>query len=97
MGPPLKVEGYTTGEGFEVYLECVLALLLRPGQVIVMDNLSVHKGGRVKEIIEQRGCDLLYLPPYSPDLNPIEQAFTKPQRSLARGNGSEPRVWRSRP
>ncbi len=45
--------------------------------MVVMDNLSSHKGGRVKEIIEGRGCELLYLPPYSPDFNPIEQAFSK--------------------
>jgi transposase len=45
--------------------------------IFVLDNLSSHKGGRVKEIVEQRGCELMYLPPYSPDLNPIEQAFSK--------------------
>jgi transposase len=47
------------------------------GQVVVMDNLTVHKGEQVKELIEQRGCELLYLPPYSPDFNPIEEAFAK--------------------
>ena len=52
------------------------------GQVVVMDNLSAHKGERVKELIEQRGCELLYLPPYSPDLNPIEEAFSKVKRIL---------------
>ena len=50
---------------------------LRPGQTVVVDNLSAHKGCRVKEILEGRGCELVYLPPYSPDLNPIEQAFSK--------------------
>ncbi len=64
-------------EVFEVYLERVLAPVLRPGQIVVMDNLSAHKGGRVKEIVEARGCELLYLSPYSPDFNPIEQAFSK--------------------
>jgi transposase len=55
----------------------VLAPTLRPGQiVVVMDNLSAHKGARVRELIEERGCELLYLPPYSPDLNPIEEAFS---------------------
>jgi transposase len=77
LGPCLAVEGSTTREVFEAYLERVLAPTLRPGQIVVMDNLSAHKGGRVKEIIEGRGCELLYLPPYSPDLNPIEQAFSK--------------------
>ena len=77
MGPCLAVEGATTKAVFEAYLERVLAPSLRPGQVVVMDNLSAHKGGRVREILETRGCELLYLPPYSPDLNPIEQAFSK--------------------
>jgi transposase len=77
LGPCLAVEGATTREVFETYLERVLAPTLGTGQVMVMDNLSAHKGGRVKEIIEGRGCELLYLPPYSPDFNPIEQAFSK--------------------
>jgi len=77
MGPCLAVEGATTREVFEAYLERVLAPTLRPGQVVVMDNLSAHKGGKVREIVEGAGCELLYLPPYSPDLNPIEQAFSK--------------------
>ena len=76
LGPCLAVEGPTTRELFEAYLERVLAPTLRNAQV-VMDNLSAHKGGRVKEIIEGRGCELIYLPPYSPDLNPIEEAFSK--------------------
>jgi transposase len=77
LGPCLAVEGSTTREVFEAYLEQVLAPALGPGQVVAMDNLSAHKGGRVKEIVEEAGCELLYLPPYSPDLNPIEQAFSK--------------------
>ena len=77
LGPCLAIEGATTGGVFEAYLERVLAPSLKPGQMVVMDNLSAHKGGRVKEIIEGRGCEVLYLPPYSPDFNPIEQAFSK--------------------
>ena len=77
LGPCLAVEGSTTREVFEAYLEHVLAPSLRPGQVVVMDNLSAHKGERVRELIEGRGCNLLYLPPYSPDYNPIEEAFSK--------------------
>jgi transposase len=77
LGPCLAVEGSTTREVFEAYMEGVLAPMLRPGRMVVMDNLSAHKGGKVKQIIEARGCELLYLPPYSPDLNPIEQAFSK--------------------
>ena len=77
LGPCLAVEGATRREVFEAYLEHVLAPTLKPGQIVVMDNLSAHKGERVREFIEQRGCELVYLPPYSPDFNPIEQAFSK--------------------
>jgi transposase len=84
LGPGLAVEGSTTREVFEAYLERVLAPVLKPGQVVVMDNLSAHKGGRVKEIIESRECELVYLPPYSPDFNPIEQAFSKIKNLLRR-------------
>lgn len=90
MGPCLAVEGPTTREVFETYLERVLAPSLRPGQVVVMDNLSSHKGGRVKELIEERGCELLYLPSYSPDLNPIEEAFAK-LKGLLREAGARTR------
>ena len=77
MGPALAVEGTTNREVFEAYVEQVLAPALRPGQVVVMDNLSAHKGHKVRELIEARGCEPLFLPPYSPDLNPIEEAFSK--------------------
>jgi transposase len=77
MGPSLAVEDATNSEVFETYVERVLAPALRRDQVVVMDNLSAHKGERVRELIEGRGCELLYLPPYSPDLNPIEEAFSK--------------------
>jgi transposase len=77
MGPSLAVEGSTTREVFEAYVEQVLGPALREGQVVVMDNLSAHKGPRVRRLIEERGCELIYLPPYSPDLNPIEEAFSK--------------------
>ena len=62
---------------FEAYLEHYLVPELKPGQVMVMDNLGAHKPKRVKELIEDRGCQLLYLPAYSPDYNPIEEAFSK--------------------
>ena len=84
LGPCLAVEGATTREVFETYLERVLAPTLEPGRLVVMDNLSAHKGGRVKEIVEGRGCELLYLPPYSPDFNPIERAFSKIKGFLRR-------------
>jgi len=77
MGPCLAVEGATTKSVFETYVERVLAPSLCPGQVVVMDNLGAHKGEKVRELIEERGCSLLYLPPYSPDFSPIEEAFSK--------------------
>jgi transposase len=77
MGPSLAVEGASTALVFEAYVERVLAPTLRKGRVVVMDNLSAHKGERVRELIEGLGCELVYLPPYSPDLNPIEEAFGK--------------------
>jgi transposase len=82
MGPCLAVTGSTTATVFEAYVERVLCPSLKSGEVVVMDNLTAHKGERVKELIEQRGCKLLYLPPYSPDFNPIEEAFSKVKRIL---------------
>jgi DDE superfamily endonuclease len=61
----------------ETYVEWVLAPSLSPGQVMVLDNPGAHKGGRVRGLIEERGCSLLFLPPYSPDFSPIEEAFSK--------------------
>jgi transposase len=84
MGPSLAVEGTTTATVFETYVKKVLAPTLRPGQIVVMDNLSAHKGARVRDLVAQRGCELLYLPPYSPDLNPIEEAFSKMKGILRR-------------
>jgi transposase len=81
MGPSMAIEGSTTKQVFEAYIEHFLAPTLREGQV-VMDNFSAHKGERVRKLIEDRGCQLLFLPPYSPDLNPIEEAFSKVKRLL---------------
>ena len=77
IGPSLAVEGTTTARVFETYVEKVLVPSLRAGRIVVMDNLSAHKPRRVRQLIEERGCELIYLPPYSPDLNPIEEAFSK--------------------
>ena len=82
MGPSLAVEGPTTRDVFDLYVEKVLAPRLSPGEVVVMDNLSSHKGPKVRRLIEGRRCNLLYLPPYSPDLNPIEEAFSKAKSIL---------------
>jgi transposase len=77
MGPSMAVEGATTKEVFDTYVEHFLVPALRPGQLVVMDNLGAHRPKRVRELIEGKGCELVYLPPYSPDLNPIEEAFSK--------------------
>lgn len=82
MGECLAVQGATTKIIFEIYIERVLAPSLKAGQIVVMDNLSAHKGEKVRELIEEVGCELLYLPPYSPDLNPIEEAFSKVKNLL---------------
>ena len=71
------VNGPVNRDVFESFVEQVLIKSLSPGDLVVMDNLSSHKGTRVKELIESVGARLLYLPPYSPDLNPIEPAFSK--------------------
>jgi transposase len=77
MGSCSAVEGATTATVFEAYVEQVLAPSLRSGQIVVMDNLGAHKSEMARKLIEERGCRLLFLPPYSPDFNPIEEAFSK--------------------
>jgi transposase len=77
MGPCMAVEGATSATVFEAYVEQVLAPSLRRGQIVVVDNLGAHKSERARELLEGRGCQLLFLPPYSPDYNPIEEAFSK--------------------
>jgi transposase len=91
MGPCLAVVGSTTAAVFEAYVDQVLAPVRSTGQVVVLDNLGAqHKGERVRELIEERGCELLFLPPYSPDLNPIEEAFSK-VKGLLRRTGARTR------
>jgi transposase len=84
MGPSLAVEGSTTQEVFEAYLEQVLLPEVQEGQVLIMDKLPAHKPNRMRELIEQRGCELLYLPSNSPDYSPIEEAFSKIKEILRR-------------
>ena len=69
---PFVFEGNCTREVFETYLIKILIPQVKPGQTIVMDNASFHKGGKIQSIIESAGCELTYLPAYSPDFNPIE-------------------------
>ncbi len=77
MGPSMSIEGPSDTESFGLYMRNVLAPRLRSGQIVLMDNLSVHKSGWVRELIEEKGCRLWLLPSYSPDFNPIEEAFSK--------------------
>lgn len=81
------VEGAMNTETFAWYIREQLAPRLRPGQVVVLDNLSVHKAASVREALAARQCDLLFLPPYSPDFTPIEQAFSK-LKAIVRGLGA---------
>ncbi len=74
---PFVLDGPINRNAFETYVHKVLVPDLRPGDVVIMDNLSSHKGPRVRELIEAAGASLRYLPPYSPDFNPIENAFAK--------------------
>jgi transposase len=78
----MTIEAATDAEIFLAYLEHVLCPVLRPGDVVIMDNLSSHKVSGVRECIEAAGAELLYLPPYSPDLNPIEKAWAKLKQLL---------------
>ena len=77
MTAPFVYDGAMNGAVFRAYVEQVLAPTLMPGDVVIMDNLPAHKAAGVREIIERAGAELLFLPPYSPDFNPIENAFAK--------------------
>lgn len=77
IGEAISIEGATDAEVFETYVEGLLAPKLKAGQIVVLDGLGAHRTVRVRELVEQRGAELLFLPSYSPDLNPIEEAFSK--------------------
>jgi transposase len=77
MTAPMVLDGPINGQWFQAYVDQVLVPTLRKGEIVVMDNLGSHKGARVRAAIEAAGATLLYLPPYSPDFNPIEKAFSK--------------------
>ena len=81
---PTVVDGPMTGDVFVAYVRQQLVPTLRPGDVVVMDNLSSHKRVATRELIRACGAEVLYLPPYSPDLNPIEMAFSKVKNELRR-------------
>lgn len=71
------IDGATDGQGFRAYVDQVLVPELNPGDIVVMDNLPAHRVGGIRKAIEAAGAILLYLPPYSPEFNPIEMAFSK--------------------
>ena len=86
MTASMILDGAANGVAFELYVEQILAPSLTAGQIVVMDNLSIHKGAKVRSAIEARGCQLLFLPSYSPDLSPIEEAFSKLKAALRRAS-----------
>ena len=77
MQAAMTVEGAADEAVFETFIEKVLLPTLHPGQIVILDNLSIHKSARVEQFITQAGCQLLFLPAYSPDFSPIEEAFSK--------------------
>jgi transposase len=79
---PMVIEGATDALVFRAYVKHMLAPELRPGQIVVLDNLSSHKGAEIRQMIQAAGCELWMLPPYSPDLNPIEKMWSKIKESL---------------
>lgn len=93
---PLVVDGPMNGEVFRAYVEQHLLPTLRPGDIVIMDNLPAHKVDGIKQLIEAAGATLLYLPPYSPDLNPIEQTFAKLKALLRKAAArTVPALWDS--
>jgi len=84
MGPAFILDGAAESAAFEIYVEQLLAPSLREGQIVILDNLSIHLSPRVRAAIEARGCRLLFLPAYSPDFSPIEEAFSKLKAELRR-------------
>jgi transposase len=90
IGESLLVPGAVDRAAFAAFVERRLVPSLRPGQVVVLDNLAVHKSARARAAVEAAGCRLVFLPPYSPDFNPIEFAFAKCKAALRR---AEPRTF----
>lgn len=77
MVAPMVLDGPINGDAFEAYVQQILVPELKPGDIVIMDNLGSHKSQAVRDAIESAGASLLFLPPYSPDFNPIEKAFSK--------------------
>ena len=94
MTASMILDGAANGVAFELYVEQILAPSLTAGQIVVMDHLSIHKGAKVRSAIEARGCQLLFLPSYSPDLSPTLVSFLQVEGSVASGFGSHTRSVR---
>src|SRR5262249_4137257 len=84
MQAAMTIEGAVDEATFDVFVRKVLLPTLRPGQIVIMDNLSSHKTPTIERLIQQAGCQLMYLPAYSPDMSPIEEAFSKLKAFLRR-------------
>lgn len=90
VSAPFVFQGNTDGPAFETYVECLLAPHLRRGDIVIMDNLSAHKHAVIRSLIEARGATAEFLPPYSPDLNPIEKCWSKVKAWLRKAKA---RTW----
>lgn len=94
MTAPMVLDGPMTGPAFVAYVEQVLVPTLSPGDIVILDNLPAHKVSGVRTAIEAAGAEIRYLPPYSPDLNPIEQAFSKLKALLRKAAArTVPELW----
>ncbi len=91
LGPALTLAGAMNTDAFYVYVRDFLGPSLRPGQIVLLDNLSAHHAAAVQELIADRGCQVLYLPPYSPDFSPIERWPSPNSRRSCAGSGPAPR------
>ena len=96
MTAPMVLDGAMNGDCFRAYVEQMLVPTLSPGDIVIMDNLPAHKAAGVREAIEAAGAELRYLPPYSPDFNPIENAFSKLKALLrAKAERTIDALWRA--
>ncbi len=96
LSAPWVIDGPITRSAFDIYIETQLAPTLRQGDVVILDNLAVHKSERAAECLKQRGAWFLFLPPYSPDMNPIEQLFAKIKAHLRKAEARTfDALWRA--
>jgi len=84
IGESMIIEGSANAAAFELYVEEILAPSLTTGQIVIMDNLAAHKGKKIENLVKAKGCQVLFLPGYSPDFSPIEEAFSKLKTHLRR-------------